>query len=145
MKQTPLILQGYLLAMERKDLAVLVAVFLLAFSTGLFSHKLVGGDKKFAADINFTVDSSNGVEEIRFDNRSLKALHDNSAEGRFFLDTYGDGGVEREISIERDGEIHQKQVFVTVDGKTYLLYMRYMDSADTRDDAWMTFYRVEEV
>lgn len=124
---------------------MLAAVFLVAFSTGLFSHKIFDGQGKYAAELNVTVDASTGVKQVSFDNRSLKILHDNSAEGSFFLDLYGDGEIDRELSIKRDGEVHQKQVFATLDGKTYVLYLRYLDSPGVRDDAWMTVYRVEEV
>ncbi|MFB6204429.1 MAG: hypothetical protein ABEJ75_02180 [Candidatus Nanohaloarchaea archaeon] len=130
--------------MERKDLLLLAAVFVAAFSAGWMSYSITR-PSLYQSGLNATVDAQNGVRDVSFDNRSISLMHSNSAKGSFFLDIDRDGSPERKIEVEHDGEIHQKQVFATVRGNTYILYLRYSDNPEKKDDAWMTVYKVEEV
>lgn len=130
--------------MERQTVLIAAAVFVLGLGLGFYVFS-PSPEQKFSQEMNVTVGADNGVADVEFDGRSFRILHDNSAEGSFFLDLDNDSGVEREIEITRDGTIHQDNFFVGIDGKTYTVRVRYTDDPSVRDDAWMTVTWIEEV
>lgn len=134
--------------METKEVVAASAIVLLAFVAGYalgdwrFSPQLPEG---YSSDFNFEMNSSNDTRTFNFDNRSVSFLYSDGGEMRAFLDVNNDGSADRLINTSvRDGEEHATQEIVTRRGKSYRIFIRYMDGPEEQD-GYFRVYSVEEI
>lgn len=124
---------------EKEQLYLAIPALLVALVVGYSIGSTPTEEFDTSLDVN--VNSSNPVGTASFDNRELTVMHQNDAEGKFFMDVTGDGSADREIDIIRDGSVHQITEIVTLDGKTYFVYFRYSDDPEKTGDSWLKIYR----
>jgi hypothetical protein len=129
----------------RQDLALsFTAVFVLALGLGYGIGSMgTTGSSDYVEDTSFTANASNPVQKVSFDGRNISLIVQPAKNASFFMDV--NGTVEPLEGILHDGEVHELRDFVTVDGKMYLLSMRYNDNAEESGDEWITIYRIREL
>jgi hypothetical protein len=127
--------------MERSFVGSLAALFLIFAAVG-FSLGVPGdgGSDRFREEVSYTANASNPIEEITFDGRNMSLILQSATDADFYLNV--NGTIEPLEGLSHDGEVHELRDFVTLDGKMYLLEMRYHDDSEDGGDEWITLYRV---
>lgn len=130
--------------MERSFVGVLVVLFLVSAVVGFsFGDPNENQSDRFREDVSYTANASNPIEEVTFDERNMSLIVQPGAEASFYLNI--NGTVEPLEGLRHDGDVHELRDFVTLEGKMYLLEMRYHDDPKESGDEWITLYRITEL
>ncbi|WEL23391.1 hypothetical protein [Candidatus Nanohalovita haloferacivicina] len=130
---------------DQKVIATSAIVFVAAFSVAFIGlSELRSSDSQpYAEDLSIRVNSSIGIATGQVDGKNVTFFQQGTSEAKFFIDVTNDKQPDREIDIERDGEIHRKRIFATLEGQTYSLTIEYSDDPDVEGDAFMEVVRAE--
>lgn len=129
--------------MDRKTVLLSVLVLLVSAGIGFSLGAPQQESSAYREDVDFTANASNPIEEVIFDDRSMSIIVQPDQEASFFINV--NGTVEPLEGLQHDGEVHELRKFVTLEGKMYLLNLRYSDDAEETGDEWLTLYRITEL
>lgn len=129
---------------DQRTVAITAILFSAAFATTFIAVSELSQPKgPYSEDISFEVNASTGIATTMIDGKNLSMMHQDTAEGKFFIDVTNDQQPDREISITRDGEAHRKRIFATLEGQTYSLTIEYQDNPEVSGDAYLKITRAE--
>lgn len=123
---------------DQRTVTMTAILFSAAFATAFIGvSELSQPEGPYSEDISFEVNASTGVATTIIDGKNLSMMHQDSAEGKFFIDVTNDQQPDREIPITGDGEAHRKRIFATLEGQTYALTIEYQDDPEISGDAYL--------
>ena len=135
--------------MERQTfllgVSVMMLLALIGFYVGfLYENPSDNEDTNFE-EVNFTVNDSNNIETASFYNHSIDLFYESGTSAKFYLDIDQDGSADRELDVNRSGNVETLTEVITLEGADYRLYMNYKDDSSIEDDGYLTLYRVEKL
>ena len=135
--------------MERQTfllgVSVMMLLALIGFYVGfLYENPSDNEDTNFE-ELNFTVNDSNNIETASFYNHSIDLFYESGMSAKFYLDIDQDGSADRELDVNRSGNVETLTEVITLEGADYRLYMNYKDDSSIEDDGYLTLYRVKKL
>ena len=131
---------------DQRSIAIAVILFSVGFTAtfiGLSELRSSNPKPGYSEDVNLKVNASNAISTVAIDEKNLTMMYQDSAEGKFFIDVTNDKQPDREIEIQRDGKIHRKKIFATLEGQTYTLTVEYTDDPEKTGDAYLMVTHAE--
>lgn len=129
---------------DQRTVAITAILFSAAFATTFIAvSELSQPEEPYAEDISFEVNASTGISTTMIDGKNLSMMYQDSEEGKFFIDVTNNQQPDREVEITRDGEVHRKRIFATLEGQTYSLTVEYQDDPEISGDAYLKITRAE--
>lgn len=133
--------------MERRDVLLGGTAFLASLALGFSAGVLLDSSEspspeKFVSDVEFEANSSNVIQDVSFDNRTVQLIVQPGNESEFFLSI--NGTVEKISPVERDGEVHDLRKIFTVGDEMYIFHFQYSDDPESSED-WIRVQRIEQL
>ena len=129
---------------DQRTVAITAILFSAAFATAFIGiSELSQPADPYSEEVDLQVNASTGIATTLIDGKNLSMMYQDSAEGKFFIDVTNDQQPDREIPITRDGEVHRKRIFATLEGQTYSLTIEYEDDPEESGDAYLKVTRAE--
>lgn len=129
--------------MDRETVLLSVLVLLVSAGVGFSLGTPELRSSAYRENVDFTANASNPIEEVIFDERSMSIIVQPGQKASFFINV--NGTVEPLEGLQHDGEVHELRKFVTLEGKMYLLNLRYSDDSEEKGDEWLKLYRIIEL